>query len=80
MLKIATTALKGVGRRYVCVVMEKEDPDLTKRTAELREDGAEHVITRCRSQALRRPGQVPELTDGWKVQQGSDQWSRQVIL
>lgn len=39
MLKIATTALKGVGRRYVCVVMEKEDPDLTKRTAELREVG-----------------------------------------
>lgn len=44
--------------------MEKEDPDLTKRTAELREDGVEHVITMCRSQALRRPRQVPELTDG----------------
>lgn len=45
MLKIGTTALKRVGRRYVCVVMEKEDPDLTKRTAELREDGVEHMIT-----------------------------------
>lgn len=79
MLKIAPTALKGVGRRSVCVVVEKKDPDLTKRTAELREDGVEHVITMCRSQALRRPRQVPELTDGWKVQ-GSDQWSRQVVL
>lgn len=44
MLKIATMALKGVGRRYVCM-MEKEEPDLTKRTVELREDGVEHVIT-----------------------------------
>ena len=69
-----------MGRRCVWVVMEKEDPDLTKRTVELREDGGEHVVTMCRSQALRRPRQVPELTDGWQVQRGSDQWSRQVVL
>lgn len=47
MQKIAITALKGVGRRYVCVVITKADT----RTGELWEDGVKHVIPLCRIQA-----------------------------
>ncbi|ERE67264.1 monocyte to macrophage differentiation protein [Cricetulus griseus] len=42
-MKIATTALKGVTRKYVCVVVKKADTDLTKRAGELSEDGVEHI-------------------------------------
>lgn len=50
MQKIATTALKGVTRKYVCVVVKKADTDLTKRAGELSEDGVEHIQVSTRSQ------------------------------
>ncbi|XP_070924068.1 small ribosomal subunit protein uS13-like [Macaca nemestrina] len=44
-IAFATTAIKGVGQRYVCAVLRKADIDLTKRAGELTEDEVERVIT-----------------------------------
>ncbi|XP_036624115.1 40S ribosomal protein S18-like [Trichosurus vulpecula] len=44
-IAFAITAIKGVGQRYIHVVLRKADSDLTKRAGELTEDEVEHVIT-----------------------------------
>ncbi|XP_043845019.1 40S ribosomal protein S18-like [Dromiciops gliroides] len=44
-IAFATTAIKGVGRRYAHVVVRKADIDLAKRAGELTNDEVECVIT-----------------------------------
>lgn len=41
----AVTAIKGVRRRYACMVLRKADVDLTQRVRELTEDEMERMTT-----------------------------------
>ena len=44
-IQYASTAIKGVGRRYANLVLKKADIDLSKRAGELSEEDVEKIIT-----------------------------------